>query len=109
MKTDLYTQVQDMTGQMPTKRIFYSVRLYLQEYKDTSRSKAERLKSLKAADTLIDWVISDVLKYSNDDIAAKMFSMGVYNISNNIKGALAVPSKLVDMQDAIGFLLILEN
>ena len=109
MKTDLYNKVTDLTGAQPTKQLFSSIRLYLQDYKDTSNSKEERLKALKDADTLTDWVISDVLIYGKEDVGSKMFSIGIYNISNTIKAALVNPQTLFDVKDAIGFLSIIEK
>ena len=109
MKGDLYQKVQYATGMQSDKKLFSSIRLYLLDYKDTSKSKVDRLKALQAADNIVDYVIRDVLKFAGEDIGSKLFSAGIYSVSNSIKFALVSPNTLYDFKDAIGFLNIIEK
>ena len=49
------------------RKVFNSIKLYLKDYKDTSKSKDERKKSIDAALVIVDWVLDECTKHATTE------------------------------------------
>lgn len=88
--------------------MFRSVRLYLQDYKNTSLTKDVRLIAVMKAGVILEHVIINL----NDEVQAELLNIlisGFNKILLLIKQAEMDPNVLIDMNDSIGFLKILED
>lgn len=92
------------TDGKPTKQLFSSIRLYLLEYKDTSKSKVIRQEALRSAFILTHYVIEDILIHADDSYGAKMFSDGFHKLMHEIEDAMINQNHLSYFDDEIGFL-----
>jgi len=107
MKADLYKKVQDVTGVQADARLFRSAKIYLEEYKDTSKTKEDRMKALMAAATLIEWVVNNVLIHTNEkDVGSVLFSAGIRHVMFQIELAKTDRNTLYDFKESIGFLSV---
>lgn len=87
----------------PTKLVFRSLRLYLADYKDTSKSKEFRINSLISANTIAEYILYDIVK--DNEILLAPFR----GIELGIKNAILYPNMLHSFTNSIGFLQILED
>lgn len=91
-----------------SQKVFGSILIYLQEYKDTSRSKAYRKIALESAFQITDWVIS-VIEHHTDTFERELVHFGFTKIFKTITEALSDFDKVYDVNDSIGFLKILSK
>ena len=90
----------------PTKLVFKSLRLYLEDYKDTSNSKQKRVESLIAASTLVSYIIHDLIA---DHPVGVLLKEGFVSIEDKVKAGIIYQQTLQNFDSEIGFLLILEQ
>ena len=90
----------------PTKLVFKSLRLYLEDYKDTSNSKQKRVESLIAASTLVSYIIPDLIA---DPPVGVLLKEGFVSIEDKVKAGIIYQQTLQNFDSEIGFLLILEQ
>jgi len=91
-----------------SRRVFYSIRLYLQEYRDTSRTKEDRKKSIDAAYVITEWVVQEIVKHI-DSFEKDLIYFGFCKIFATVAQAKTDFSKVQDVTESIGFLKILEG
>jgi DNA polymerase I-like protein with 3'-5' exonuclease and polymerase domains len=101
-------QAQTDTPAQLNKKIFASIRMYLQAYKDTSSTKQARLESLEKAKIIVEHIVID-LNPRIQGIEADILYFGFLRISQKISVALIDTSHVYDVNDEIGFLTILEK
>lgn len=98
--------IQTSTPEELSHKVFNSILLYLQEYKDTSRNKIERKKSLDAACVITEWVVHSIQNHA-DTYEKELVHYGLNKIYDTISKARLDFDKVYDVNDALGFLKIL--
>ncbi len=86
--------------------IFKSIKLYLIDYKDTSKKKVDRYHALNDASILVDYILDDLMVKSSE---GEILRSGFESIRGKIKQAAFDSQVLYDFSDDIGFLRILDN
>lgn len=102
-------QVQSIRGSTPealNKTVLTSICLYLQDYKDTSKTKEDRKISLRSAQTIIDWLIFETRPRINS-FETEILYFGYCKIQSSINEAIVDFNNVYNMNDSIGFLKIL--
>lgn len=91
-----------------SKKVFGSILIYLEEYKDTSRTKEMRRHSLMCASEITHWVLNAMQAHS-DSFEKDLVCYGVEKVYVNIQEALGDFNKVHSVSDSIGFLRILST
>lgn len=90
------------------RQVFNSIKLYLQEYKDTSRTKEDRKKAIESALVIADWVLDECMHHA-ETTEQLVLMYGIGRVHNLVTQASNDMSKVYDVSDAIGFTRILSE
>lgn len=101
-------QAQYDNKQELSKNVFKSILLYLEDYKDTSKTKDDRKRSIDSAFTITEWVVHEMQQHVQS-FEQEIVLHGFNNILSNILAAKNDFSKVQDVKDSIGFLKIMIN
>ena len=99
---------QTSTPEELTYLVFNSIKLYLQDYKDTSKTKAERKRAIESARIILEWTLEQCVLFSKtEDEYILMY--GLNKMKSVVVAACLNTDKVYDVSDAIGFTRILSS
>jgi len=110
MKPNPYSSVaaQTSTAEELNYLVFNSIKLYLQDYKDTSKTKADRKRAIESARTILEWTLEQCSLFAKTtDEYVLMY--GLNKVKVIVLSACDNTDKIYDVSDAIGFMRILSS
>jgi hypothetical protein len=86
--------------------LFKSIRLYIEDYRDTSKKKSERINALAKGEILVRHILEEMIPNSpGSTILAAPFA----EMQGKMEDAVFNSQELYDFSDDIGFLRILDR
>lgn len=108
MSVDAYKhQAQFVAPEELSRNVFKSIRLYLEDYKDTSKTKAERKHAIESALTIVQWCVMK-MQFRVDSFEKEIVLYGFAKVLETVAVASNDMSRVYDVRESIGFLKIIE-